>query len=58
MIESYVSPHLYFEDYAELLKVPLPLLKEVGELCSLPDLKKEMLEIKKKVLNFTSVNNL
>lgn len=58
MIESYVNPHLYFEDYAELLKVPIPLLKEVGELCSLPDLKKEMLEIKKKVLNFTSVNNL
>ena len=58
MIESYINPKLYFEDYAKILNVPLTLIKEVGELCSLPDLEEEMLKVKKKVLNFTSVNNL
>jgi hypothetical protein len=57
-IESYVNPHFYFEEYEKLLNVPISILEKVGELCSLPDLKKEELKVKKKVLNFESVNNL
>ena len=40
-IESYLYPQFYFEDYAEILNVKEEDLKEVGELCSLPDLEKE-----------------
>ena len=58
LVESYLRPELYFKDYAELLNVNVNLLEEVGELCSTPDLEQEMLKVKKKVLNFESINNL
>lgn len=58
LIESYLRPDLYYSDYSELLNVNESLLEEVGELCSLPDLDEEMLNVKKKVLNFESINNL
>lgn len=57
-IESYLYPEKYFSDYAEILNVNVSLLKSVGELCSLPDLNQEILEVKSKVLNFESINNL
>lgn len=44
-IESYLYPEKYFEDYANILKVEVELLKSVGELCSKPDLEKEKLLI-------------
>ena len=40
-IESYLYPDFYYEDYSEMLNVKIEDLKEVGELCSLPDLEKE-----------------
>lgn len=42
-IDSYLSPDKYYETYAKLLGQPVSLLKEVGELCSAPDLEKETL---------------
>ena len=44
-IESYLFPDKYFNRYAELLGVTEEFLKSVGELCSKPDLEKEMLLI-------------
>ena len=57
-IESYLYPEKYFQNYAKLLNVSTTLLRQVGELCSLPDNEKETLQVKKKVLNFDSVQNL
>lgn len=57
-ILSYLQPQKFTADYARLLNVQESLLKEVGELCSLPDLNLEKLDVKKKILNFESVNNL
>ena len=57
-ISSYLNPHMYYDDYAELLNISKDILLEVGELCSLPDLNSETLSVKEKVLNFESVNNL
>jgi hypothetical protein len=57
-IMSYLEPEKFFKDYAKLLNVSEQLLIEVGELCSLPNLKLESLNIKKKIFNFDSVNNL
>jgi len=57
-IESYLYPEKYYGDYAKILDVEKSLLQQVGELCSLPDLSKEDLEIKSKVVNFESINNL
>jgi len=44
-LDSYLNPEKYFNTYAELLKVPVEVLHEVGELCSPPDLKKETLKL-------------
>lgn len=42
-VDSYLFPEKYFGLYAQLLHVSEDLLKEVGELCSKPDLEKENL---------------
>lgn len=42
-LETYLFPEKYFMLYAELLNVQEQLLREVGELCSPPDLEKENL---------------
>ena len=42
-INSYLNPEIYFEQYANLLNVSEKLLRDVGELCSKPDLDKETL---------------
>jgi len=42
-LETYLFPENYFSLYADLLAVKVDLLKEVGELCSPPDLEKENL---------------
>jgi len=41
--EGFLYPELYHADYAEELNVDINLIKEVHELCSLPDLEKETL---------------
>jgi hypothetical protein len=42
-LETYLFPEKYFTLYAELLNVNESLLREVGELCSPPDLERENL---------------
>jgi hypothetical protein len=42
-INSYLNPENWFERYAELLGVEKEMLEKVGELCSKPDLSKEIL---------------
>jgi hypothetical protein len=45
-IDSYLNPEKYYSVYAGLLNVEESLLREVGELCSKPDLKQEKLIVK------------
>jgi hypothetical protein len=42
-VDSYLFPEKYFELYSELLQWPVEQLKEVGELCTPPDLEQETL---------------
>jgi len=42
-VDSFLEPHKYFKIYSRLLDVDLGLLKEVGELCSKPDMSSESL---------------
>ena len=44
-VQSYLFPDFFMEEYAAILNVPVELLISVGELCSKPDLEKEMLLI-------------
>jgi len=44
-IDSFINPQKYFYMYAQILDVPVKLLKEVGELCDKPDMEKENLNI-------------
>jgi hypothetical protein len=43
-INSYLNPEIYYEQYANLLNVSEKILRDVGELCSKPDLEKENLK--------------
>lgn len=52
-IESYLFPDNYFKKYAELLGVSIDMLKSVGELCSKPDMEKEIL-----LIEVTDLENL
>lgn len=45
-IDSFLDPPRYQKIYAELLDVDIDLLKEVGELCSKPNLEDELLAMK------------
>ena len=42
-VDSYLFPERYFEIYSDLLGVPEDQLRSVGELCTPPDLFKEIL---------------
>lgn len=57
-IHSWLYPERFHKDYAKVLGVDLSLIKQVYETCSLPDLRQENLEVKKKVVNFATVNHL
>lgn len=46
LILSYLHPSEHYDDYATLLGVDKELLKQVGELCTKPDFKKETLILK------------
>jgi len=54
-INSYLFPSDYFAIYSELLQCDENLLKEVGELCSKPDLEKEILYEKVQDLQITKI---
>jgi hypothetical protein len=46
LIKSYLFPEEYYQDYAQLLDVPLEILTETGELADAPDFKMENLKFK------------
>lgn len=52
-IESYLHPERFFGMYAELLGMKVNDLKQVGELCSLPDFEQEHLTISIKNLEIS-----
>lgn len=52
-MESYLFPEKYFKTYSEILAISETLLKDVGELCSLPDMEKECLSLDYVDLNIT-----
>jgi hypothetical protein len=54
-IDSYLFPEKYFPIYSELLNVTEDFLKSVGELCSKPDLEKEILYQKVEELHNTKI---
>jgi hypothetical protein len=58
LINSYLNPENYFKSYAEYLNVPVELMLEVGELCSIPDLEKETLKVDVKQDKFLSIFEL
>jgi hypothetical protein len=49
-INSYLNPDQYFDIYAQLLGVEERMLKSVGELCSKPDMSKELLVAQEKTI--------
>jgi hypothetical protein len=52
-LDSYLNPDKHFKTYADLLAVPVEVLIKVGELCSLPDFKKETLKLNaEELINF------
>lgn len=55
-VESYLFPEKHFKNYARLLNVEESLLKSVGELCSKPDLEKEMLKVEVANLENIKIN--
>jgi hypothetical protein len=57
LIMSYLYPENYYREYSELLNVKEELLRNVGNLCSPPDLGKECLTLKKKVNTFEPITN-
>jgi len=42
-MDSFLFPERYFNIYSELLGISEEVLKEVGELCTIPDMEKEIL---------------
>ena len=55
-LKSYLYPDDFYEIYSILLEMSIETLKEIGELASPPDLKKENLTLKMKDLNITLAN--
>lgn len=54
-VDSYLNPEKYFKIYADVLLAEEDLLRNVGELASLPDLEKEKLTETVKVLNMNEI---
>jgi len=55
-VHSYLYPEKYFRLYSDLLGVNIDILKEVGELCSPPNLEKENLTLEIKNLHIQNIN--
>jgi hypothetical protein len=51
-VESYLYPEWYYSSYSKLIGESVETLTSVGELCNAPDLEKETLRVKEKVLLF------
>jgi len=49
---SYLDPQRFIPEYANLLDVDIEILRQVGELCSIPNLEKEKLKVKQKIITF------
>ncbi len=45
-MRSYLYPKAFFKDYADILDVDENFLSSIGELCNIPDIKKETLIVK------------
>jgi len=58
LINSYLNPDKYFNEYAKYLNIEPRILREVGELCSLPDFEKETLKADVKQTQFLSIFDL
>lgn len=58
LINSYLNPENYFKTYAEYLNVPVKELRDVGELCSIPDINEETLKVSVKQNQFLSIFEL
>lgn len=55
-VNSYLYPEKFFTQYATILDVDVEFLKEVGELCSKPDLNKETLVLEPANLQKLNIN--
>jgi hypothetical protein len=51
LVNSYLNPNNYYEQYSKYLKVDVSILKEVRELCPKMDLEKETLEASELILD-------
>jgi hypothetical protein len=56
-LKSYLYPENYYKDYADALGVDESVLKSVGELCSKPDMNKEILKATQKELDLSKLIN-
>ena len=55
-INSFLHPHMHFDIYANILDIPVSVLKDVGELCDKPDIEAETLKVFVKVLDYRTSN--
>ncbi len=55
-MRSYLYPKAFFKDYAEILDVDETFLSSIGELCNIPDIKKETLILKENLQNVEIIN--
>lgn len=55
-INSYLYPTEHYSEYAELLNVPVNILKETKELVDIPHIVKETLTIEPKKIDLSSLN--
>jgi hypothetical protein len=55
-MDSFLFPEKYFNIYSELLGVDEEVLKNVGELCTTPDMEKEILMVTVKELQDPKIN--
>lgn len=53
-VDSFLNPKNYYEVYSDLLKCDIKALKDVGELCSKPDLELECVDIPIKQLTISN----
>lgn len=54
-LKSYLNPEEYYSDYSKALGVDEGILRSVGELCSKPDLDREILKAAQKQLDLSKI---
>ena len=54
-LKSYLNPDEYYSDYAKALGVDEGILRSVGELCSKPNLDREILKATQKQLDLSKI---